>query len=163
VVGYLLFDWLVTDVEGNATAQFALDSSYHVLWKLSQRDPGPNDSAPRAYTLRRGSYGYPAEAQGTEDAVSLYAEWEPTRPLPGSASLPTGQYEVFLNLTEESFHSDASIPQGGLWAQVLRGPIVFTVTGAQAAATHRGMTLSAFQAPWSWLRGMWSPNRGRGA
>ena len=166
--GYLLFDWFVADAEGDATAQFALDSSYHVLWKLSQRDRGANDTPARLHGLRRGSYAYPQEVVGSEESMALYGEWEPTRPLPGQARLPAGQYEVAFNVTEESFHADASVPSGGFWAQVLEAPISFTVTsGGQVAglATRakgqassvgrkaRLATATMLRRPWSWLRG----------
>jgi hypothetical protein len=50
---------------------------------------------------------------------SLYAEWEPTRALPGELSLPVGSYAVRIFLTEESFHENAASPPSGRWATVM--------------------------------------------
>jgi hypothetical protein len=130
VVGYLLFDYFVTDETGVAVKPFALDSSFHVLWKLSQRSPGSNDSSPTTHTVAMTSaWGYDAdETDGTE---AIYAEWEPDRPLPGQVELPAGPYPVWFNVTEESFHANLTYdqPLGGYWAQVLRGDVTFTVAG----------------------------------
>jgi hypothetical protein len=127
VKGYLLFDWFVTGADGCASHAFALDSSYHVLWKTSQRRPKRQDSAAVKYSILRGPYAYPTEAVGTTDTVSLYAEWEPNRPLPGTVLLADGSYDVQLVLTEESFHSTAD--GGGCWAKVLAGDVAFAVGG----------------------------------
>jgi len=34
--GYLVFDYFITDENGDAIVSFETDSSYHVLWKTSQ-------------------------------------------------------------------------------------------------------------------------------
>lgn len=125
VRGYLLFDWFVTDALGNADHEFALDSSFHVLWKTSQRLPRSQDSAAIPYAISRGAYAYPDAAVGTTDTVSVYAEWEPNRPLPGTVQLAEGAYDVQFILTEESFHSTAD--GGGYWAKVLAGDVAFAV------------------------------------
>jgi 5-hydroxyisourate hydrolase-like protein (transthyretin family) len=115
--GYLLFDYFVTDAEGNATLSFALASSFHVLWKVSQRTPGPNDSAPTAHTVVASSTSpWYSESYPTTD-VALYAEWQPGRPLPGQVVPLPGLYNVRLFLTEESFHETA--PHRGPWATVM--------------------------------------------
>ncbi|MEA3402947.1 MAG: carboxypeptidase-like regulatory domain-containing protein [Armatimonadota bacterium] len=143
VVGYLLFDWFVTDKFGNATHDFALDSSFHVLWKASQRARTANDSAPRSYHLVRGEcgYAYPSAAVDLVDDVTVYAEWESTRPKPGDVQLAAGDYVVSFNLTEETFHNVppdlattfpwgyTNYEYGGFWAKVLGGDLAFTVSG----------------------------------
>ena len=49
--GYLLFDYLVTDADGSASLDIALDGSFHVLFKTAQREPKPNDSIPTAHQV----------------------------------------------------------------------------------------------------------------
>ncbi len=100
--GYLFFDFFVTDATGAATVTFASDSSYHVIWKTSQRDRRRKDGPVRTYEVGATS-------------VRLYAEYEPRRALPGRLILPAGHYNVQFNLTEESFHD-----QWPGWALVLR-------------------------------------------
>ncbi len=141
VVGYLLFDWFVTDASGNATHSFALDDSFHVLWKTSQRRPRRNDSARVNYHVVRDTYAYPPAAVGSWDNVAIYAEWERGRPKPGDVALAPGQYEVEMNLTEETFHNvppylasefpwgHTNYADGGFWAKVLSGYLAFDVTG----------------------------------
>lgn len=136
VKGYVLFDWLVTDGEGNCTHEFALDRSLHVLWRVGQRDRERNDSPRRWYELVRGGYGYAPEQQGTSEEVGLYGEWEPGRARIGLLRLPIGEYSVRLNLTEESFHANLNedVEAGGLWAWVLDGGLQFTVSKEERAA-----------------------------
>jgi len=47
--GYLVFDYFITDEDGNAELSFEADSSYHVLWKTTQNTwttlDGPIESA----------------------------------------------------------------------------------------------------------------------
>jgi hypothetical protein len=129
VAGYLMFDYFVTDKTGGAAKPFAVDSSFHVLWKVSQRTPGPNDSSPIAHTVvETSAWGY--DADGTDGTEAIYAQWEPNRPLPGQVELPAGSYPVWFDVTEESFHANLNYrqPLGGRWAQVLRGDVQFTVT-----------------------------------
>lgn len=135
VIGYLLFDWFVTNGSGDAVHGFGLDSSFHVLWKSTQRRPRGQDSALRTYELLgRGPDAYPTQIADT--SVTVYAEWERTRPKPGQVQLAAGEYDVKLNLTEESFHANLTYPleEGGFWAQVLAGDLQFEVTGGEPPA-----------------------------
>lgn len=131
VRGYLLFDWFVTDAAGNATRDFALDSSLHVLWRVGQRERAPEDGAPRWYRIERGRYAYPADLAGTVADEGMFAEWEPERPAIGRVRLPPGEYRVQLNLTEESFHDnmddERALDGGGFWAWVLTADLAFEV------------------------------------
>jgi len=118
--GYLLFDYLVTDANGNARLDIALDSSFHVLFKTSQRPPKPNDSTPTAHqVLATAASGWYDEDLPPRP-VELYAEWEPTRALPGQLVLPPGDYRCQLFLTEETFHERE--PDSGTWPTVLAAP-----------------------------------------
>ncbi len=123
--GYLLFDFILTDARGEASKDLSLESSYHVLWKTTQRPPRENDSPPRHHTLvalpESGWYDSPLP----EEAVAVYAEWEPGRALPGECRLPAGYYDAQLILTEESFHERE--PWSGNWASVLACDLSFTI------------------------------------
>lgn len=127
VTGYLLFDWFVTDEEGNAEHPFSVDSSLHVLWRGDQRERGPNDSQPRWHTVGPRRWAPQAERK----SVWLFAEWEPDRPKIGRLCLPPGEYEVAMNLTEESFHAnmdeERALDGGGFWAWVLQSELQFEV------------------------------------
>lgn len=122
LLGYLLFDFFVTDHEGNASHEFAVNSSYHVLWKTTQVPPGPTDGPVRRFTVR-GERGraYGREVGPTQ--VAIYAEHEFGRPEPGQVRLPPGRYRCRLLLTEESFHAYGGWGRrenlGGQWAHAL--------------------------------------------
>lgn len=117
--GYLLFAYVVTDEDGQVAQDVTVDSSFHVLWKTLQRAPGPNDSIPTAHTFAvDGASDWYASSQ-PDEVRSIYAEWEPTRALPGELALPNGTYAVRLFLTEESFHESAGSPPSGSWATVI--------------------------------------------
>jgi len=126
--GYLLFAYVATDAAGNAAAGLWLDSSFHVLWKTSQRSPGANDSVPTIHTVIASSASdWYAQSYPTTD-VGLYAEWEPGRALPGELALAPGAYNVRIFLTEESFHETAA--DSGQWATVMtHDDIRFTIPG----------------------------------
>ena len=117
--GYLLFAYLVTDENGQMARNVTLDSSFHVLWKTVQRAPGPNDSAPTAHTFVVNETSDWYASSQPDEVRSIYAEWEPTRALPGELALPAGAYAVRLFLTEESFHESAGSPPSGSWATVM--------------------------------------------
>lgn len=131
VHGYLLFDWLVTDEDGDAEHAFALSSSLHVLWRVGQRERGPNDTPPRWYTVERPGGVYPVSAANTKQQIGLFGEWEPDRPRIGEARLAPGAYHVGMNLTEESFHANMdekrALEGGGFWAWVLQSELQFEV------------------------------------
>jgi hypothetical protein len=158
VVGYVLFDWLVTDSQGQAQVPLRVNSSYHVLWKVSQRRPNYYDSNPRPYQLQRAQYGYGRNTAKQTAEVELYAEWETGRVLPGQLALTPGPYEVVLNLTEESFHAStygSNGKGGGSWAQVLEAPVDFEVKGETGSAGYNGLLASPWSALRHWLGKSW--------
>ena len=117
--GYLLFGYVVTDAVGDVSRTLTVDSSFHVLWKVSQRPPGSNDPDPVAHVfVADGTSDWYASSRPDETRF-LYAEWEPTRALPGELSLPVGSYAVRIFLTEESFHENTAPPSSGRWATVM--------------------------------------------
>lgn len=129
--GYLLFDYVVTDKNGNASKALALDSSFHVLWKTSQRQPQAEDSAATDYSVvANGKTSDWYSRRYRTQTIGIYAEWEPGRDLPGECLLPLGLYNVRMFLTEESFHEDR--PDSGSWATVLTcDHLVFAVDDVQ--------------------------------
>jgi hypothetical protein len=125
-VGYVVFDYVVTDRNGEVHKQFSLANSYHVLWKVSQRAPGAKDSSPTSHVVE----GSPGDAPHAYDDgvgptwVEIYAEWEKGEP--GNVQLPVGTYDVEFIITEESFHSAETDPTGGYWSTVMGCDVNFT-------------------------------------
>lgn len=115
--GYLFFDYVVTDANGAFARDFALDSSFHVCWKTSQRTPGANDSQPTFYTVlaKRASTWYVRNYKNA--SIGIFCEGEPGRAAPGECALDDGLYNARLFLTEESFHESAT--GSGYWATVM--------------------------------------------
>ncbi len=128
VEAYVLFDYFVTDRNGNAIRDFALDSSLHVLWNAARQagEPEAGDLT-RVVVLADDPavYSRPKQRATME---WLWAEREVGRYTTADEriALPEGDYRAELVLTEESFHSVDS--DGGFWATVYRCPIAFTIT-----------------------------------
>jgi len=130
--GYLLFDYFSTDQQGNATVNFSVNSSYHVLWATNDstgvgtghKNPGAKDSAVIYYDFAASpainSVAYSSNYGNAH--VGVFAEWESGRALPGQLSLPVGEYLCKFVLTEESFHQSGL---GGGWASVLEVDVNF--------------------------------------
>lgn len=132
--GYLYFQFLVTDRFGNAVVPFESDYSWHVTWRLDQRTPQTCDGPQMPVTVV-GHPEDPAYDGEISSAVSLFAEYEPTRtcyPTLG-VTLPTGDYDCGFVLTEESFHESGL---GGGWAGAMESPeLRFCVTRSQPSVT----------------------------
>ena len=125
--GYLLFGYVVTDGQGVLADAFALDSSFHVLWKTGQGAARPGiDSVPTSHVIDPAmATAYPNPDTVDTGPIEIWGEWEPTRPYPGEVVMPDGDYNVMFLLTEESFHSSGI---GGSWDTVLYAdPVTFTV------------------------------------
>jgi hypothetical protein len=122
--GYLLFDYFLTDANGDAVFNFQADDSYHVLFKTAQRSPGTGDGPTKSRTLQVtlpdpvGAY----DAAWPQVAVGVFGEWE--RLPPGGVTLPAGAYAAELILTEESFHGSGL---AGGWAAAMGGGATFTL------------------------------------
>lgn len=127
--GYLLFDFFVTDEQGDATVNFSADSSYHVLWKTSQRTWTSSDG-PITTTIFDPSIGTFYDTDYPQATVDIYAEWEPGRALSGELVLTPGEYDCQFILTEESFHQSGL---GGYWASAIGGDVTFTVVPIPAS------------------------------
>jgi hypothetical protein len=126
--GYVLIAFFVTDAQGNASARFVGNNSFHVLWRLDQRQPGPNDGPPLDVNVpdTTGNPDYDQSVPARQ--YTLYGEWEPTRALPGALRLPSGHYRCRLFLTEESFHDYGAL--GGGWAVAMSAPLEFDLFGS---------------------------------
>jgi hypothetical protein len=131
--GYLLFDYFITDEQGNATLSFDQDSSYHVLWKTAQRSREPADGPLKTATFDADdSAAYPDSGGDDfpQQSVGLFGEWE--RLPAGGVHLPTGNYMVQVMLTEESFHGSGG-DYAGSWAAAMGADMEVTIN-AQANA-----------------------------
>lgn len=115
--GYILFDHFTTGRFGDAEVDFALDSSFHVLWWEHQRTPQTCDG-PVDYANVEGYATDPAyDVDITPVTVGVYAEEERWPPVCyGEAELPLGEYHCRIILTEESFHQSGPANPG--WVTV---------------------------------------------
>jgi hypothetical protein len=132
--GYLVFDYFTTDEAGNATLAFQTDSSYHVLWKTSQRawtmDDGPLKPANFDADLST-AYDDTGGDDWPSQTVSIFGEWE--RLPVGGVYLQPGEYLAQMVLTEESFHGSGGT-YAGSWAGAMSAEIPFAITSPTAVA-----------------------------
>jgi hypothetical protein len=122
--GYLVFDYFITDEYGNAVFDFEANSSYHVLWKTTQRSRNSEDGPIKARTFDV-ELPDPVSAYDSdypEQTVSIFGEWE--RLPVGGVILPQGRYEGDFILTEESFHGSGL---AGGWAAAMGGTVTFYI------------------------------------
>ncbi len=114
-LGYLVFDYVVTDSKGKVEHDMDLVSSYHVLWRVDQRVPGLFDSAPTSHPVEAQASSEWYDANYPPETRQIFAQNEHSPYPPGTVVLPAGQYEVSFLLTEESFH----FYDDGDWATVM--------------------------------------------
>ncbi|MHC4886832.1 MAG: hypothetical protein ACYTGH_17280 [Planctomycetota bacterium] len=127
---YIFFDYLVTDSQGRAVRDFALDSSLHVVWSASRQRKA------------RGEDCITVKVDATDPALYMRPKEEPTEEVIWAereirrytseadiTHLPVGSYKARLELTEESFHSQDR--DGGWWATVMTLPIEFAISEGQ--------------------------------
>lgn len=131
VEAYLLFDFFVTDPEGNVDKTFYADSTLHVLWNANyQRAPKMTDTRPFIAYRDRANPALYANPDPDLSPQRIFAESEQHSLAPNNrkavneAFLPAGKYTAELVLTEESFHTYAD---GGFWPTVMRAPVEFEV------------------------------------
>jgi len=121
--GYLLFDYFITDSNGDATVHFETGSCYHVLWQTTQRTRVAEDGPLKTVTFNPVlSTAYDVDYPSS--TVSIFGEWE--RLPMGSVNLGAGIYNCQIVLTEESFHGTG--PLEGNWAAAMSTNISFTIT-----------------------------------
>jgi hypothetical protein len=122
--GYIVMDYFITDSGGNALLSFEANSSFHVLWKTSQRARSEYDGPIKQITFTGGNPD-PAGAYDvvySEATVHIFGEWE--RLPVGGVYLQPGEYEAQLVLTEESFHGSGL---AGTWAGAMSGMVTFSL------------------------------------
>ena len=123
--GYLVFDYFITDENGDAIVSFETNSSYHVLWKTSQRTWTASDGPIKTHTFDVDPATSPAyDTDYGESSVSIFGEWE--RLPVGGIFLQPGDYIAELILTEESFHGSGGTFAGN-WAAAMGANIEFSV------------------------------------
>lgn len=122
--GYLVFDYFITDANGDATVAFEMDSSYHVLWKTSQRAHTPDDGPIESAVFDPDPCSAAYDTDYGVSSAEVYGEWE--RLPVGGVYLPSGEYDVAFLLTEESFHS-CGTQYGGCWAAAMSGAAYFSI------------------------------------
>lgn len=117
--GYLIFDYFITDVDGNTFLNFQPDSSYHVLWKTSQR-------------ARTGNNG-PTKTSTVTQEVRIFGEWE--RLPVGGVYLDYGNYDCQMIIAEESFHGSGGALAGN-WTAATGGSISFKLKASGGKGKH---------------------------
>lgn len=139
--GFLIFGILTTDSSGNAVTPFTTDSSYHVLYRTTAVPGSPGVDATPAVDDGPVTWmnidpdptfiSNPLDPRQPWYAldyspmtVGVYGMREPGKALPGTLTLPDGDYLCKFVLTEESFHDYTN---GWGWASPFKGEISFTV------------------------------------
>ncbi|OVE77349.1 hypothetical protein BVX99_02825 [bacterium F16] len=127
VEAYILFDYFVTNRDGEAVRDFELDSSLHVLWRNDQDDTGIEENTATIYSIDASDTTVYSSPVYQPVEVGIWAECELARyDSPDQIiTLPPNTYTARLILTEESFHSFES--DGGYWATVFQMPVTFTI------------------------------------
>ncbi len=145
VRSYLLFDFFVTDARGDATKEFYLDSSLHVLYNATwQGSPAAGDTRPIVVQPGRTDSEMYARPVPEVKPQKIYAESESdapsgnTRPPVGEVFLPPGRYRAEFELTEESFHG---FGDAGYWATVMEAPVEFEIVDRRKPPTGKWQEL----------------------
>jgi len=120
--GYLLFEYFITDEQGNATVLFETGSCYHVLWKTTQRSHTSDDGPVITTTFTADTSSPAYDTTYPEQTINIFGEWE-RLPI-GGVPLAPGDYSTQLILTEESFHGDGGTYAGN-WAGAMGANIEF--------------------------------------
>jgi hypothetical protein len=120
--GYLVFDYFITNGQGNATITFETGSCYHVLWKTTQRSRTTDDGLLKTTTFTANTSSPVYDTNYIEQTISIFGEWE--RLPMGNVPLAAGDYTAQLVLTEESFHGDGGTYAGN-WAAAMGTTIQF--------------------------------------
>ena len=122
--GYLVFDYIVTDEQGNLNVIFETGSCYHVLWKTTQRTRTDDDGQILSTTFTADNSSPAYDVNYTEKTVDIFGEWE--RLPMGDVNLRSGDYIAQIMITEESFHGDGG-QYAGNWAAAMGQEISFEI------------------------------------
>jgi hypothetical protein len=124
--GYLVFDYFITDENGNAVLNCETKSSYHVLWKTSQRSETSSDGPVKSRSFDPDPSLSPAyDTDYPPQTIDIFGEWE--RLPVGGVHLQVGDYLAQIILTEESFHGSGG-SYAGNWAGTMGADIQFFIT-----------------------------------
>lgn len=132
VESYILFDFFVTDHNGNTEKDFYLDSTLHVLFNETyQRKNRKQDSLPLRVRLAATQSDIYVNPKAEVPVQAIYAETEAgsnrqQRPQIGEAFLPKGRYQADLVLVEETFHG-YGYGDTGYWPTVMSAPVSFRI------------------------------------
>lgn len=120
-----MFDYFITDENGDANLEFETGNCYHVLWKTSQWWPYTEDDGPiKSRTFDPGTSEIAYDIDYPSSTVDIFGEWE--RLPMGNTPLKPGEYMCKIVLTEESFHGSGGILSGN-WAGALCSDVTFTI------------------------------------
>ncbi len=133
--GYLVFGYFITDKEGDASFSFQANSSYHVLWKTTQRGRSSQDGPLKETTFDPSPSDVAYDVDYSQSTVSVFGEWE--RLPVGGVFLQPGDYDCRILLTEESFHGSGG-QYAGNWARAMDGSLSFTIQFGQPTMTVVG-------------------------
>ena len=122
--GYLVFDYFITDENGNATLNYETNSSYHVLWKTTQMAHTVDDGLIKSTTFDVNASSPAYDVDYPVQTVYIFGEWE--RLPVGGMFLQPGNYSAEIILTEESFHG-AGGSYSGNWAGAIGKNINFII------------------------------------
>ena len=124
--GYLVFDYFITDDNGDATINFETGSSYHVLWQTTQRSNTANDGPIKTWTFDPNPSQPAYDTDYPSNTIGIFGEWE--RLPPGQVNLQPGVYNCQIVLTEESFHGSGGL--AGNWAGAMTANLNFIIIPA---------------------------------
>lgn len=113
IAGYLVWDYFTADSGGNASKTISTQDSYHVLW-CGGGTCNNNTNTDFYYP----DASYPAVAFCP--ATSVNGQTERASIGCGALTMDSGNYNLIISLTEESFHQ-------GNWATVLQNSINFEI------------------------------------
>ncbi len=148
--GYLVLAYFVTDENGDATAPFTADSSYHVLWKVSQRPHSVSDGPLITATFDADASDAYDDSGGDDfplKVTQVFGEWE--RLPVGGVTLRSGNYAASLFLTEESFHGSGG-SFAGVWAAAMYAPVSFAIAGDAVAPEPMSTSISGADLTLAW-------------
>jgi len=133
VEAYVLFDFFVTDKQGCAVRQFALDSSLHVLWNVFRQARGAPSKDVLAVIVDASDPTVYLAPKRNASIELIWGEHESSRYRRSDRAirLPPGPYHAEFVLVEETFHSSDN--DGGWWPTVFRLPVEFEIAAATGA------------------------------
>lgn len=115
IQGYMVWDFVTADENGDFSKDVALNNSYHVLFCSGGTCGLGNNN----YLVESGDADY--HDYPTCEAEDVNGQLE--RASCGTASLPNGNYDLNFVLVEESFHETAF----GTWSTVMGADISFVI------------------------------------